>query len=149
MLARKSANYCNLIMICVRVLRNLYTCLLPWPVWSSYYSCCIVLLCQVKKLYVMISVKQVSQRVLNITKDFIFFNRFFLCVRLFLSVLHGQSLFHPRHNGQWPPTSKDFYTMSYPLHYFLILILEKEPLFTYFLFNNKRWKERRLKAFDI
>ena len=35
--------------------------------------------------------------------------------------------FHPRHNGQWPPSSKDFYTRSYPLHYFLILILEKEP----------------------
>ena len=36
---------------------------------------------------------------------------------------------HPRHNGQWPPISKDFYTRSYPLHYFLILILEKEPVF--------------------
>ena len=34
--------------------------------------------------------------------------------------------FHPRHNGQWPPTSKDFYTRSYPIHYVLILILEKE-----------------------
>ena len=40
--------------------------------------------------------------------------------------------FHPRHNGQWPPTSKDFYTRSYPLHYFLILILEKEPVFSLF-----------------
>ena len=38
---------------------------------------------------------------------------------------------HPRHNGQWPPTSKDFYTISYPLHYFLILILEKEPVFSF------------------
>ena len=36
--------------------------------------------------------------------------------------------FPPRHNGQWPPTSQDFYTRSYPLHYFLILILEKEPV---------------------
>ena len=25
-----------------------------------------------------------------------------------LSVLRGHSFFHPRHNGQWPPTSKDF-----------------------------------------
>ena len=33
-------------------------------------------------------------------------------------------VFHPRHNCQWPPTSKDFYTRSYPLHYFLILFLE-------------------------
>ena len=35
---------------------------------------------------------------------------FFVCffsVRL-LSVLRGHSVFHPRHNGQWPPTLKDF-----------------------------------------
>ena len=37
--------------------------------------------------------------------------------------------FHPRHNGQWYPTSKDFYTRSYPFHYFLILLIEKEPVF--------------------
>ena len=37
--------------------------------------------------------------------------------------------FHPRHNGQWPPTSKYFYTRSYPLHYFLILIREKELVY--------------------
>ena len=35
--------------------------------------------------------------------------------------------FHPCHNGQWPPTSKDF------IHYiyFLILILEKESVFPF------------------
>ena len=44
--------------------------------------------------------------------------------------------FHPRHNSQWPPTSKDFYTKSYPLHYFLILILEKEPVFHWYHFYN-------------
>ena len=38
--------------------------------------------------------------------------------------------FHPR-RCQWPPTLKDFYTRSYPLHYFLILILEKEPVFPF------------------
>ena len=27
--------------------------------------------------------------------------------------------FHPRHNGQWPPTSKDFYPRFYPLHCFV------------------------------
>ena len=37
---------------------------------------------------------------------------FLFSVRL-LSVMHGHSFFHPRHNGQWPPTSKDFYTRSY------------------------------------
>ena len=31
----------------------------------------------------------------------------FISVR-FLSVLRGHSVFHPRHNGQWAPTSKDF-----------------------------------------
>ena len=29
--------------------------------------------------------------------------------------------FHPRLKGQWPPTSKDFYTRSYPLHLFSYL----------------------------
>ena len=29
--------------------------------------------------------------------------------------------FHPRHNGQWSLTSKDFYTTSYPLHLFSYL----------------------------
>ena len=43
--------------------------------------------------------------------------------------------FHPRHNGQWPLTLKDFYTRSYPLHYFLILILEKEPVFPFSMLN--------------
>ena len=37
---------------------------------------------------------------------FLFFPLFFN-VRL-LSVLRGHSFFHPRHNGQWPPNSKDF-----------------------------------------
>ena len=47
-------------------------------------------------------------------------------------------LFHPRHNGQRPPTSKDFYTRSYPLHYFLILILEKEPVFPFSMLSAKQ-----------
>ena len=46
--------------------------------------------------------------------------------------------FHPRNNGQWPPTLKDFYTRSYPLHYFLILILEKEPVFPFSMFSAKQ-----------
>ena len=47
--------------------------------------------------------------------------------------------FHPRHNGQWPPTFKDFYTRFYPLHYFLILILEKEPVFPFSMLTAKQW----------
>ena len=46
--------------------------------------------------------------------------------------------FHPRHNGQWPPTSKDFYTRSYPFHYFLILFLEKEPAFPFSMLSAKQ-----------
>ena len=46
--------------------------------------------------------------------------------------------FHPRHNGQWPPTSKDFYTRSYSLQYFLILILEKEPVFPVSMLSAKQ-----------
>ena len=48
-----------------------------------------------------------------------------ISTKFFLSV--------PRHNGQSPPTSKDFYTRSYSLHNFLILILEKEPVFPFSL----------------
>ena len=55
-----------------------------------------------------------------------------------LSVLCGHSFFHPSHNGQWPPTSKDFYTRSYPLHYFLILILKKEPVFPFSMLSAKQ-----------
>ena len=46
--------------------------------------------------------------------------------------------FHPGHNGQWPPTSKDIYTRSYPLHCFLILFLEKEPVFPFSMFSAKQ-----------
>ena len=37
--------------------------------------------------------------------------------------------FHPRHNGQWPPTSKDLLSQMLSI-YFPILILEKEPVFS-------------------
>ena len=63
---------------------------------------------------------------------------FFFSVRL-LSVLHGHSgFFHPRHNGQRRLTSKDFYTRFFPLHYFLILILEKEPVFPLSMLSAKQ-----------
>ena len=32
-----------------------------------------------------------------------------------VSVLCSRSAFHPRHNGQWPPTWKDFHSRLYPL----------------------------------
>ena len=60
-----------------------------------------------------------------------FFLFFFFCFfkRRFRMVIR---FFHPRHNGQRPPTSKGF---SIPdlIHYiyFPILILEKEPVFPF------------------
>ena len=55
---------------------------------------------------------------------FVLFNLGFLAFDfcLFCVVIR---FFHPRHNGQWPPTANDFYTIFYPLNYFLILNLEK------------------------
>ena len=46
--------------------------------------------------------------------------------------------FHPRQNGQWPLTSKDFYTRFYPLHYYRILILLKEPVFPFSMLSAKQ-----------
>ena len=40
--------------------------------------------------------------------------------------------FHPRHNGQWPPSSKDFYPRFYPLHLFSYLnSLERASIFPF------------------
>ena len=46
---------------------------------------------------------------------------FFVCTDPQVCIAHifrGHSFFHPRHNSQWPPTLKDLYTRSYPLHLF-------------------------------
>ena len=42
--------------------------------------------------------------------------------------------FHPSHNGQWPPSSKDFRSqiLSITFIFLIILILEKEPVFSLF-----------------
>ena len=75
----------------------------------------------------------VLKRFSNIlSSDFFFFLAFDLC-RFCVVIRH-------RHNGQWPPTSKDFYTRSYPLHYFLILFLEKEPVFPFSMLSAKQVK---------
>ena len=51
---------------------------------------------------------------LSIHSFFIFlafdFCRFCMAIRFF----------HRRHNGQWPPTSKDFYPRFYPLHFIFL-----------------------------
>ena len=46
--------------------------------------------------------------------------------------------FIPATTAKWPPTSKDFFTRSYPLHYFLILILAKEPVFPFSMLSAKQ-----------
>ena len=94
---------------------------------------------QAKDTYKLSSVFGIHQSIITGTKiyiknTFFFFSFFFFSVRL-LSVLHGHSVFHTRHNGQWPPSSKDFYTKSYPLHY---LILEKEPVFPFSMLSAKQ-----------
>ena len=60
---------------------------------------------------------------------------FFFSVRLLVI-----RFFHPRHKGQWPPTLKDFYPRSYPLHFNPILILEKESVFPFLMLSAKQGK---------
>ena len=55
--------------------------------------------------------------------------------RLFLVI----GFFHPHHNGQWPPTSKDLHLWLYPLLFQpQILILEKEPVFPFLMLSAKK-----------
>ena len=44
-----------------------------------------------------------------------------MVIRFFIPATPRIRFFHPRHNGQWPPTLKDFYTRCYPLHLFSYL----------------------------
>ena len=47
--------------------------------------------------------------------------------------------FHPRHNCQWPPTSKDFLSKILSISFiFNILILEKEPVFPFLMLSAKQ-----------
>ena len=65
------------------------------------------------------------------------FLSFFFSVRP-LSVLRGHSVFSSPPQQPMTETSKDFYTRSYPLHYFLILFLEKEPVFPFSMLSAKQ-----------
>ena len=44
--------------------------------------------------------------------------------------------FHPRHNGQWRPTSMDFYPDF--IHCIFVLILQKEPVFLCLMLSAKQ-----------
>ena len=46
--------------------------------------------------------------------------------------------FHPRQNGQWPPTLKDLCPRFYPLHFNPILTLQKEPVFPFSMLSAKQ-----------
>ena len=67
----------------------------------------------------------------------VWFFTFFFSARLFCRFCVVIRFFHPSYNGQWPRNSKDFYTRSYPLH-FLILILEKVPVFPFSMLSAKQ-----------
>ena len=107
------------------------------PVNTEYPMCKWSLLIEwsLKGGYIFfINLDTVFTKDIKLRNNFIFY---FFSVRL-LSVLRCHSFFHPRHNGQWLPTSKDFYTRSYPLHCFLIFILEKEPVFPFSMLSAKQ-----------
>ena len=74
-----------------------------------------------------------EKRIPHFFKTMIYFLVFWL-----LSVVRGHSFFHPCHKGQWPLTSKDFYTRSYPSHFCPILNLEKEPVFSFLMLSAKQ-----------
>ena len=80
-----------------------------------------------------------------------------MCLRLLLSkILHLQTLFiylafdfcrfcviirffHPRHNGQWPPTSRDFLSQIVSTTFiFLSYFLRKSQYFPFLMFSAKQ-----------
>ena len=69
----------------------------------------------------------VSTRVCWICLLLIFFLAFDFC--RFCVIIR---LFHPRHNGQWPPTSKGFHPRSYPLHFLSYLYSSKRASISLF-----------------
>ena len=62
---------------------------------------------------------------------------YFFSVRL-LSVLRGHSFFLPATTANDLRLRRTFYTRSYPLHYFCILFLEKEPVFPFLMLSAKK-----------
>ena len=63
---------------------------------------------------------------------------YFKVKKMNLSVLRGHLFF--RHNGQWLRII--FYPRFYPLHLFIILILEKEPVFPFLMSSAKQGNYR-------
>jgi len=67
----------------------------------------------------------------DISVQFKYFYFSFFIAFDFLSVLCGHSFFHPCHNGQWPPTLKDFLSQILP-NAFIFLSLFLIYVLTYF-----------------
>ena len=102
-------------------------------------------------LYWVVSVKAITSKYLKINKLYTYtgltslavYYNFLLFFFFYRSTFVGSAwsfiFFIPATTANDPPpTSKDFYTRSYPLHYFLILILEKEPVFPFLMFSAKQ-----------
>jgi len=55
--------------------------------------------------------------VVIVTSLALFLQKYFLGIRLFFRFCVVIRSFHPRHNGQWPPTLKDFYLRFCQFHF--------------------------------
>ena len=82
--------------------------------------------CTYRVMKMFLKVQQHFEYWLTKKRNIHFEMMFFMCAMLNmlqtshavrLSVERGHSVFSSRHNGQWPPTLKDFYTRFYPLHF--------------------------------
>ena len=63
----------------------------------------------------------VENRTLKLKGKFLLFCLFCFLAFDFCRFCVVIRFFHPRHNGQWPPTSKDFLSQIVPLHLFSYL----------------------------
>ena len=96
-----------------------FTRFIEWLRWLSRYGNA----AQVKNWSIQCVLKYIPIQRFSVSKKSaeLSFNQYFVCFLAFdfCRFYVVTPFFHPRHNGQWPTTSKDFYTRSYPLHYYL------------------------------
>jgi len=78
-------------------------------------------------LHVIVNLIEMFSTRLNVVALFLAFDFCRFCVVI--------RLFHPHHNGQWPPSLKDFYPSFFPLLFLTILIFEIEPVFPFLMFS--------------
>ena len=63
---------------------------------------------------------------------------FILIILLAFDFVGSFGFFHPLHNGQWPDF-EGFLSRFYPLHFCPIVILEKEPVFCFWMLSAKQY----------